>query len=77
LTTASFALLSATSHKSKVKNATGGLLRKLGNNGVLVIKDVTSILSADQHTRGPVLAAFAKSTTAVTGAKSAPTAARR
>jgi DNA-binding transcriptional ArsR family regulator len=52
------ALLSATSRKSKVKDATGGLLRKLGNNGVLVIKDVTSILSADRHTRGPVLAAI-------------------
>src|SRR5262249_25894913 len=35
-----------------------GLLRKLGNHGILVIKDVTSILSADRHTRGPVLAAL-------------------
>src|SRR6516164_4402435 len=52
------ALLSATSGKSKAKNATGGLLRELGNKGVLVIKDVTSILSADRNTRGAVLAAI-------------------
>jgi len=52
------ALLSATSRKQKSKGATGGLLRKLGNRGILVIKDVTSILSADRHTRGPVLAAI-------------------
>jgi hypothetical protein len=56
------ALLSATKQqgkgKSKISNATGGLLRKLGNRGILVIKDVTSILSADRHTRGPVLGAI-------------------
>jgi len=52
------ALLSATSRKQKAKGATGGLLRKLGDRGILVIKDVTSILSADRHTRGPVLAAL-------------------
>src|SRR6516225_3416680 len=52
------ALLSATSRKSKVKEATGGLLRKLGGNGLLVIKDVTSILSTDRHMRGPVLSAI-------------------
>ena len=52
------ALLSATSRKQKSKGATGGLLRKLGDHGILVIKDVTSILSADRHTRGPVLAAL-------------------
>jgi hypothetical protein len=56
------ALLSATKQqgkgKSKISNATGGLLRKLGNRGILVVKDVTSILSADRHTRGPVLGAI-------------------
>jgi hypothetical protein len=46
------------SRKQKSKGATGGLLRKLGNRGILVIKDVTSILSADRHTRGPVLGAI-------------------
>jgi hypothetical protein len=52
------ALLSATSRKSKAKGATGGLLRKLGDRGILVIKDVTTILSTDRHARGPVLAAI-------------------
>jgi hypothetical protein len=52
------ALLSATSRRDKGKNATGGLLRKIGDRGVLVIKDVTSILSADRNVRGPVLAAI-------------------
>jgi hypothetical protein len=56
------ALLSATKPqgkgKGKSKTATGELLRKLGDRGILVIKDVTSILSADRHTRGPVLAAI-------------------
>jgi hypothetical protein len=51
-------LLSATSRKSKAKGATGGLLRKLGDRGILVIKDVTTILSTDRHARGPVLAAI-------------------
>jgi len=41
------ALLSASPRKSRVKTATGGLLRKIGDRGVLIIKDVTSILSAD------------------------------
>jgi hypothetical protein len=56
------ALLSATKPqgkgKSKSSGATGGLLRKLGNRGILVIKDVTTILSTDRHARGPVLAAL-------------------
>jgi hypothetical protein len=54
------ALLSATKPQGKGKGtgATGGLLRKLGDRGILVIKDVTTILSADRHTRGPVLAAI-------------------
>ena len=52
------ALLSATSSKSRSKTATGGLLRKIGDHGVLVIKDVTSIISADREIRGQVLAAI-------------------
>jgi hypothetical protein len=54
------ALLSATSAKGKQrhKTATGGLLRKIGERGVLVIKDVTTILSADRNIRGTVLAAI-------------------
>ena len=52
------ALLSATSRKDQTKDATGGLLRKLGERGVLVIKDVTSILSMNRDTRASVLAAL-------------------
>jgi hypothetical protein len=52
------ALLSATPQREKNKKATGGLLRKIGDRGVLVIKDVTSILSADRNVRGTVLAAM-------------------
>jgi hypothetical protein len=52
------ALLSATPRKERAKDATGGLLRKLGQNGVLVIKDVTSILSMNRDIRARVLAAL-------------------
>ena len=54
------ALLSATAAKEKAKNATGGLLRKFGSaaRGVLVIKDVTSILSMNRDLRASVLAAL-------------------
>jgi hypothetical protein len=52
------ALLSASPKKEQAKDATGGLLRKLGTSGVIVIKDVTSILSQDRNTRGEVLAAL-------------------
>ena len=44
--------------ESRAKNATGGLLRKIGERGLLVIKDVTSILSSDRNIRSPVLAAI-------------------
>lgn len=52
------ALLSGTSTKEKTKEATGGLLRKLGPAGVLVIKDFTGILSMDRNARGEVLGAL-------------------
>jgi hypothetical protein len=52
------ALLSASPRKSRAKTATGGLLRKIGQRGILVIKDVTSILSADRNIRATVLAAI-------------------
>ncbi|MGB6147468.1 ArsR family transcriptional regulator [Mycolicibacter algericus] len=51
------ALLSATGRKDRAKDATGGLLRKIGSRGVLVIKDVTSILSMSGEARNEVLAA--------------------
>ena len=50
------ALLSAT--KKNAKGATGGLLCELGERGILVIKDVTSILAADRNARGLVLSAI-------------------
>jgi predicted transcriptional regulator len=50
------ALLSATSNK-KV-GATGGILRRLGDQGVLVIKDFTSIISGDRKARTQILAAL-------------------
>jgi hypothetical protein len=52
------ALLSGTSRRERSKEATGGLLRKLGARGVLVIKDVTSILSMNRDARAQVLAAL-------------------
>lgn len=52
------ALLSASSGRSKVKDATGGLLRQLKRNDIVVIKDVTSILSMNGDARAAVLAAL-------------------
>ena len=49
------ALLSAT---TRSRGATGGLLHKIGPRGLLVIKDLTSILAMDSNVRGSVLAAF-------------------
>ncbi len=50
------ALLSATPKRERAKDATGGLLRKVGNRGLVVIKDVTSILSMNRDLRARVLA---------------------
>jgi hypothetical protein len=52
------ALLSGTASKQRVKGATGGLLRSLGDRGLLVLKDMSSILSMDRHVRGCILAAL-------------------
>jgi hypothetical protein len=52
------ALLSGTSRKEKAKDATGGLLRGIGDHGVLVIKDMTSLLSLAPIVRTEVLAAL-------------------
>ena len=53
------ALLSASPKRGKTaKTATGGLLRKIGSEGILVIKDVTSILSSSRDPRATVLAAL-------------------
>lgn len=52
------ALLSATSKGERTSEATGGLLRELSDGGVLVVKDMTTILSMPAATRGPVLSAL-------------------
>jgi hypothetical protein len=52
------ALLSGSSHKEKAKDATGGLLRKIGDSGLLVLKDFTTILSMGRELRASVLAAL-------------------
>jgi hypothetical protein len=50
------ALLSGTARRDKAKNATGGLLRRIGSHGLLVIKDGGSILVMNSERRSPVLA---------------------
>ena len=52
------ALLSGTSRREVSKDATGGLLRKMGSRGVLVIKDLTSLLSTSRDSRAEVMAAL-------------------
>lgn len=52
------ALLSGTPARERSRGATGGLLRKIGPRGLLVIKDFTSILSMDRTLRAKVLAAL-------------------
>jgi hypothetical protein len=49
------ALLSAA---KKGKGGTGGLLRQIGNAGVLIVKDFTSIVSGDRKARAQILAAL-------------------
>lgn len=52
------ALLSATARKDRAEHAHGGLLRRIGQRGLLVVKDFTSILEMDRTARGQVLAAL-------------------
>jgi hypothetical protein len=52
------ALLSGSPAKQRTRDATGGLLRAIGDRGILVIKDVTSILSMNRDSRAAVLAAI-------------------
>jgi hypothetical protein len=52
------ALLSGTSMGERSSDATGGLLRVIGDSGVLVPKDFTSILSLPASARPSVLAAL-------------------
>jgi hypothetical protein len=52
------ALLSATPHKDRAKDATGGLLRNVGDRGVLVVKDFTSVLAMSRDRRNEVMGAL-------------------
>jgi hypothetical protein len=52
------ALLSGTSRKDRAKNATGGVLVELGDQGLLVVKDFGAILSLHRDTRAQVLQAL-------------------
>lgn len=50
------ALLSGTAAKERAQNAKGGLLREIGSFGVILCKDVGSILSMHREGRAQVLA---------------------
>jgi hypothetical protein len=52
------ALLSGTPRKDRAKGSKGGLLREVGDFGLLVMKDFGSILSMNRDSRGQVLAAL-------------------
>jgi len=52
------ALLSGTSQKDRAPDATGGLLGKVGSEGMMVIKDFTTIISQGREQRAQVLAAL-------------------
>lgn len=52
------ALLSASPKRERAKDATGGLLRKLEPSGLMIVKDVTSILSMSGEARAEVLGAL-------------------
>lgn len=51
-------LLSATPAKERSATATGGLLREVGDFGIVVFKDFTSILSMGREERGKTLSAL-------------------
>ena len=52
------ALLSGSPTKDKAAGATGGLLRMIGERGVLVLKDFTSIIGMHRDARSELLAAL-------------------
>ena len=52
------ALLSGTPAKDRAEGATGGLLKRVGSCGVLVLKDFTTIVAMQRDRRGAILAAF-------------------
>jgi hypothetical protein len=52
------ALLSGTSAKERAADATGGLLRQIGSDGILSLKDFTTVLSMHRDARAQLLAAL-------------------
>jgi 5S rRNA maturation endonuclease (ribonuclease M5) len=52
------ALLSGVAQKDRAPGATGGLLRQLGDRGVLVLKDFTTVLSMHPDKRASILSAL-------------------
>lgn len=52
------ALLSGTPKREKAADASGGLLREIGEFGLLVCKDLTSVLSMNRDQRAAVLSAL-------------------
>lgn len=52
------ALLSGTASRERAGNATGGLLRMVGNFGILLCKDFTSVLSQNRDTAKQAMAAL-------------------
>ena len=70
-------LLSGTSRKERAENATGGVLRQVGDRGVILMKDFTSVLSMQRDTRAAdARRRCARSMTASGRGPSAPTAGR-
>jgi hypothetical protein len=52
------ALLSGTSNKERAANAKGGILKEIGERGILVVKDLGAILSMHRDSRAEVLQAL-------------------
>jgi hypothetical protein len=52
------ALLSGVAQKDRAPGATGGLLREIGERGMLVLKDFTTILAMHPDKRGAILSAL-------------------
>lgn len=71
------ALLSATPRKDTAADAHGGLLRKIGAKGIIIVKDFTSTLEMDRTPAPRSWPRSARSTTAAGTATSAPKAAGR
>lgn len=51
-------LLSGTAKKETARGATGGILRQVGDQGIILVKDFSGLLSLNKDTRGPVLSAL-------------------